>query len=125
MTIDSMSGAELDTLAAETVMGWYRGYGGRWSWGEHSAGAFLDGSGPSIASWRPSRGKALNRAANEVLLKALGDDKLAQFWLRSGPDMYCVTVISANSGDSWESAAPTLPLALIPAACKAYEVEHE
>ncbi len=114
--IDTMSGAELDALAATSVMGWQTEgpFAPDWQTADGHLRAIRD-------SWSPSGGNNLSVAASDVLLKALGDGYI--IGMRQIPDgMGDISMhyrVSIRKGEIWFSSAPTLPLALVRAICKA------
>jgi hypothetical protein len=116
MTIDELSGAELDALAATSVMGWHRPNGNNFP-GEHRT-EWLDASGEHhdcIDCFRPSEE---SEAMLTVLLKALGEVRSFTAWQKTNSTDFHVAVEKRNG--YWTYAfAPTLPIALVRAICKA------
>ncbi len=114
--IDQMSGAELDALAATSVMGWHENEFGIWMDANERI-SHLHHFGPCSESTN------LGYAANIVLLKALGDGCVVQ--VSGDRGKYEATVYRGMPVYVSYGNAPTLTLALVRAICKAYEVKHD
>jgi hypothetical protein len=124
MNIDELSGAELDALAATSVMGWHR------QGAEEGGDAWYDAEGHlqvHTMDFGPSEIDCFSDTET-VLLKALGDGMQVELeQLASGETPFIATVSRPVGIRAWEfgeySFGTTLPLALVRAICKAYEAE--